>query len=659
MRPTKKRRKAVIWPLLVIIALLVLILAALLLMLFKVQQRKEIKPPDPILPMAEENDPTALLGETYEGMEGLYVLNHGDEFGPWDYILNIEMSSGRMLISYSFNQEVHAALYDFEKGDFLADVSLGYKLAPDGDFEESQGEYEEGYFSFGLETCGDSLYYAVQGDVVCFYDSELSLFARSAQQEEGLSYSGGEGYVMASSSENQLLLIYPDGSERTFALGNVGYVYPIYGDSDSVWLFGMNEWYDNIFTVCDISTGEVASSGILETASIQGGDWLWTGETYYSMADLGCAFNASFGENESLRVVLSDSAVTTQTDSGDVTLTRYDLESGGAVCLTIPGAVHDYLWIGDAIAEWEDYLIFMLYVGDEERLLVWQPDEELETSSSVVMTAEGLSGGVEMLGLSASEYYAKEYESADQVLEEYRVGLYYSNLVTETEFYDYSVEACSDTDSLEAGISAVTAVLDAMPEGFVEQVIYPWKGLDIYLTATISPIAEGSIGNAAAFTTTLDENRAAIVLDVTGGYEESLKQNFAHEFMHLIELTIVKNYNMQLFLSWEDFNPEGFSYTYSYLTESGETMDSWNSPEYTSEAEDDVTESYFIDGYAKTFPNEDRARLFENLFVDNNSAWWLESSHLRAKAEYLCQCLRENFSSLKNAENICWERVLE
>ena len=70
-----------------------------------------------------------------------------------------------------------------------------------------------------------------------------------------------------------------------------------------------------------------------------------------------------------------------------------------------------------------------------------------------------------------------------------------------------------------------------------------------------------------------------------------------------------------------------------------------------------VYAAFVIDAYSRTFPLEDRARIFETLFLAGEDAPDLLSSpHLLRKAQYLCAILRERYESLRDAPPLYWER---
>ena len=57
---------------------------------------------------------------------------------------------------------------------------------------------------------------------------------------------------------------------------------------------------------------------------------------------------------------------------------------------------------------------------------------------------------------------------------------------------------------------------------------------------------------------------------------------------------------------------------------------------------------------------EDRARLFEHLFVaESSNETIFVNPHIKARAEYLCSVIHEYFETVRNADNIWWERFFD
>ena len=74
--------------------------------------------------------------------------------------------------------------------------------------------------------------------------------------------------------------------------------------------------------------------------------------------------------------------------------------------------------------------------------------------------------------------------------------------------------------------------------------------------------------------------------------------------------------------------------------------------------------AYFTDAYAKTFAFEDRARIFEKMFLasgeepDKNALRAFSYQGIINKGKYLCELLRNNFLTVLNADEVYWEKAI-
>jgi hypothetical protein len=103
-------------------------------------------------------------------------------------------------------------------------------------------------------------------------------------------------------------------------------------------------------------------------------------------------------------------------------------------------------------------------------------------------------------------------------------------------------------------------------------------------------------------------------------------------------------------VGWEAINPLDFHYLGltddSYLQETKYTY-FWGNPA------DGV---YFVDPYAKTKPQEDRARLMEYvMYSDEIGGELMKSEPMRQKLQILCDAIRKVFDT-SSWEYVHWER---
>ncbi len=260
-----------------------------------------------------------------------------------------------------------------------------------------------------------------------------------------------------------------------------------------------------------------------------------------------------------------------------------------------------------------------------------------------------------------TEYFDSNTEYAESIEDEYGVGIYYGDSA-DLEFVDYTVDMVYDEDDIHRGLKALEKTLGMFPNGFFREFSESGylRGINFYLCGEFTPYTEESATDVVAFTYT-DSGYAMVIANI---YEDdSLIESYCHEISHVIDNRLIEEGILEEEI-WSSFNPEGFEYNNSYVNEDGKDYAENASEEYTS-WDDDFINSwnadniYFIDTYAKTFPTEDRARIFElSMCPDRYTDDFFESEHLQAKLEYLCQCIRRCWDST-DWEEPEWEEFLE
>ena len=157
------------------------------------------------------------------------------------------------------------------------------------------------------------------------------------------------------------------------------------------------------------------------------------------------------------------------------------------------------------------------------------------------------------------------------------------------------------------------------------------KGIVIYLSGQIIPM-EGADTTSypSGYTLTKDDEYGAVV-DANGW---GLKSTLCHELMHNIEFKM----NSNIYDKWFKINPKKFEYQYTYKIDA--------SSKYTI-SEEDKNNVYFFDYYAKSYPTEDIARIFENICDHEENSVLLEYPHLLEKANLLKETMEKYFPSLK------------
>jgi len=129
-----------------------------------------------------------------------------------------------------------------------------------------------------------------------------------------------------------------------------------------------------------------------------------------------------------------------------------------------------------------------------------------------------------------------------------------------------------------------------------------------------------------------------VAIDITSG---EVMSTVCHEIWHATENKITtENPQLLSYAQWDACNPDGFMYSYntteSYIYDKENTL-------FNYEKDADI---YFIDPYAKTKPQEDRARLMEYIMCSKSYARKVASiPALRKKLEILSDAVRQVFDT--------------
>lgn len=240
---------------------------------------------------------------------------------------------------------------------------------------------------------------------------------------------------------------------------------------------------------------------------------------------------------------------------------------------------------------------------------------------------------------------------AEEITQTYGITVIYGADLISRVASDYSTQAVDDPDVLAHHLGQLKEALRVYPAGFFDDLAYgEYTRLEIYLCDTFVPLTPEGITTAQA----LSNTRGSVLVigfDVNlmeGVYPEIL----AHEIFHLMENRM--NYvDFDLLEEWMTLTPGGYdAYYFSYHDENGQEM---NDPSHTYGWESDPAEAYFADAYSKSYPTEDRARIFEYLVRSQGDPIFADSPVMMEKARTLCRLIRETFPSVAATLRAGWE----
>lgn len=208
-----------------------------------------------------------------------------------------------------------------------------------------------------------------------------------------------------------------------------------------------------------------------------------------------------------------------------------------------------------------------------------------------------------------------------------------------TDTGDYLAAPIYDTASVNYVLNLLRTSLAKFPDNFFAEFRSDSGApLEINIAGAFTPVADNTVSTAVGLHN-YNDGEQFIMLNISNIYE--VQSSIYHEIYHAIDWAVV--FGSAAFDSWDSLNPPDFSYDYDYAANEGNTDSQYLY--YTDE------NGYFIDSYSKSYPSEDRARIFENAMCGNY--YYFGSEHLRSKLSYIARAIREVF------DDSTWPAVTE
>jgi hypothetical protein len=357
-------------------------------------------------------------------------------------------------------------------------------------------------------------------------------------------------------------------------------------------------------------------------------------------------------------------------DEIEINLWLYDGKNGSLLGSTTIGQEDYYLWVCSYTAFYPTDEALLLAVGSSQEQCVsyyrWDYGQSAGAELSLQVQAADISGDL-LVNLSDTwdplsfipspcpEELADLRQRADELQEELGIKIYISTECSNI-LGGYAIEDLSDRDSIASALDALEYEAGKYPEGFLGQLKWSWvDGIDLYIAGSLIGTSSDILTYAGGFTTT-ENNRILIAMDCTSSW--SVGTTLHHELSHAIDNKLQSDYDHNYLNDeeWDLMNtiPNYYDdcYTYTYTQFGKDELLS-----YTLE-HGAMSDAYFVDGYAMTFPTEDRARLFENVMRDDQWVDWENCPHLREKLNYYAQCIRACFDTT-GWEDVPWEQYLD
>lgn len=591
------------------------------------------------------------------GKETLLDLTAGMSISSTDGdILDVAACDGELLICSSVRYEVIDAdewVYDFKRQVFAVDLSSGMELA----------RIDFNYDSCGISFLSDGnilLYsepqYAaiVDRELNILTDYEASTFSDTMSVDPyGRVWEccGGK-YIM---SCRDLV----GGSTKNYLIDGFEYGFYIMSANGVSYFRMLDGQYDSYTVALDEKSGEIRKTMLPDDAypnSLMGDVVCVTRGDFYAVShitDPDKTVKFSIEHNYEYTVCAVGNRLAAIGYKGDSydngALTIYDLTNGDRLCVLDPETIgFTSVSVVDMRDNGDILLIAWKNEGDDdddqsESLLLWHTADEpiyKKCTDFVEVNAEISDGSIA--------------ETASRIKDRFGITVKYTESSLYGAFSDYELYPMEDAATLKEGIEVLERALAEYPDAFFGEVCEGggFSRLVIYLCSGFRPLDEYGIDSAVALTSNTGDS---IIMAFDIRVSSVLRQNLAHEMMHAMEHRI-SNYlaglNTNIVDVWDPFNPYGFEYYYSYHEDDGSEI---YNQKYTTW--DQPSTAFFIDPYSKSFPGEDRARIFEHLFEGDE--YLFESPYLIDKAKKLTAIIREAFPSVEAEGELLWEEILK
>ena len=308
------------------------------------------------------------------------------------------------------------------------------------------------------------------------------------------------------------------------------------------------------------------------------------------------------------------------TAENDLTMRFYDSQSG--ICtsqVTLEGVGGNVVFLPTSDAIW-----ILAYEGQQQMLYRWDVSKTPSGDETAYTTPFYTAKNPDTTGLEAC------YERAKTLGDTYgvRISLWEQLDGLTTDAFAYTAEY--QVPALNQMLDEMEMAMAKLPKGFLKETL---EAGHIYFYLVRSVSTEELTAHY------WQEGDCHIVIANQGTTYEGFMQGVAYAIdAHVLG-------NSRKFDDWNELNPKGFAYSYSY--DRREDADTYLSGE----------DSAFLTEKALAYPHDDRSSVFQAAMTEDN-AQAFASAAMQAKLERMCRALRETYRWEKSAETYPWEQYL-
>lgn len=213
----------------------------------------------------------------------------------------------------------------------------------------------------------------------------------------------------------------------------------------------------------------------------------------------------------------------------------------------------------------------------------------------------------------------------------YDITIKYGNETSGYKVGGMSTTVISDSADCQTALINLNKNLALYPSGFFRELKGKGFPLTFYLIKNFSK---------ATVTGVTDSASKDVIIAIATDYD--FADTFNHEVYHYVERYI---FSMGFkFTSWNSLNPRGFHY--------GTINNNYSYTETFSE------DAFFVNGYAQTDDEEDRASTFEYMMKDNKASCLNEGKTVWAKARAMSEPMDYFLNSVSPDYTEYWERFI-
>lgn len=286
--------------------------------------------------------------------------------------------------------------------------------------------------------------------------------------------------------------------------------------------------------------------------------------------------------------------------------TAYDCRFGGIACQTEFTYKSDewYMYEPQIFNETDRTVYGLAYKGSDTYIYRWDMSSPENTSDYTDDYIYKYNAGPE----DNKTDWAKIRQLIKRIKDKYDIDIIIGDDCDEV-IGTYRTEYLESVRLIKATVNNLERVISSYPCDFFQQLgCNGDKRIELQIVGGLfGDENEDTLSSAAALYNDFGD-RQVIAMDCND--YNTVDMNFYHEVGHAIDYYICEHYGEYYYefdeIWLETLNPPDFIYDYSYR----DNNDSSDSNGILNYEEDDAN-VYFIDTYSKSFPTEDRARLFE------------------------------------------------